>query len=459
MVDHGRKKIPQARLRAGRGRPRRRPDLSPGSASVLLPESGRLLQLVLDTIPARVFWKDRNLVYLGCNRLCALDAGLESPEQIIGKNDFELGWREQATQYRMDDRSVIETGQPKLDYQEPQRTPDGRLIRLRTSKIPLRDSQGDIVGVMGVYQEVTEQRLAQDALRESEVRFRTLVDLLPLGVEEADLQGIIQFSNLAHHKILGYSPGELIGKNILELSASSPEATRNLLRKITTEQLEPQPVYDKQRTQDGRVIDVRRDWNYLRDAEGRPIGLVSLITDISESKRMEAYLKHIATHDPLTDLPNRAYLYEHLRHAITLARRNQYTLAVLYLDIDGFKSVNDSFGHPTGDLLLWRISKRFRRNIRQSDLVARLGGDEFAFVLERVKQPEDAGLVAEKILRVLARPFRLQGAEIQITGSIGISFYPEHGGKPATLVRKADQAMYQAKRAGKNRYQQAGGEG
>ncbi len=146
-----------------------------------LRESQQMMQLVLDTIPVRVFWKDLESNYLGCNRAFALDAGLQSPEKIIGRNDFEMGWAEQAELYRSDDRLVMETGRPKLGYEEPQTTPDGCRIWLRTNKVPLRDAEGRIKGVLGTYEDITESKLMEKALRDAR-------DALEIRVEERTLE-------------------------------------------------------------------------------------------------------------------------------------------------------------------------------------------------------------------------------------------------------------------------------
>ena len=141
-----------------------------------LQESQQMLQLVLDTIPVRVFWKNLDSTYLGCNRPFALDAGLQSPEEITGKNDFEMGWAEHAELYRSDDRLVMETGSPKLGYEEPLTTPDGSRIWLRTNKVPLLDAEGRIKGVLGTYEDITESKRMEETLRASETRYRIVAD-------------------------------------------------------------------------------------------------------------------------------------------------------------------------------------------------------------------------------------------------------------------------------------------
>jgi PAS domain S-box-containing protein len=172
-------------------------------ADAALWESRELLQAVLDNIPARVFWKDTDLRYLGCNPLFARDAGFENPEELLGKDDFAMAWRDQAELYRSDDRAVIESGEPRLLFEEPQITPTGEQIELLTSKVPLRDARGRIVGVLGTYYDITERKRTQEAIRESEESLRQILEMLPVGVWVADTNGVILQANPAARSIWG----------------------------------------------------------------------------------------------------------------------------------------------------------------------------------------------------------------------------------------------------------------
>ncbi len=181
-----------------------------------------------------------------------------------------------------------------------------------------------------------------------------------------------------------------------------------------------------------------------------------LLLEIGERQRIEARLEHLATHDPLTDLPNRSLLEDRLKHALSRARRSQQSMALFFLDLDGFKPVNDAFGHRIGDLLLQTLSRRLRNCLRESDTIARIGGDEFAILLEGIADAEDAASIAEKILFTISQPFQFVNEETQseafITGSIGISIYPGSSHTPQTMLQNADAAMYSAKEKGKNNY-------
>jgi len=180
-------------------------------AQTALRRSQQMLQQVINTIPVRVFWKDRNLVYLGCNRLFAGDAGLTSPDQIIGKDDYAMIWRDQAELYRADDASVIESGTPKIN-EEPQTTPDGSTIWLRTSKIPILDADGSVIGVLGTYDDITERKQAEETIRQQQRLLRTVLDLIPAYVGMKDWNGRFYLANKQLAAVYGTTVEELVGK-------------------------------------------------------------------------------------------------------------------------------------------------------------------------------------------------------------------------------------------------------
>jgi diguanylate cyclase (GGDEF)-like protein len=175
--------------------------------------------------------------------------------------------------------------------------------------------------------------------------------------------------------------------------------------------------------------------------------------DISARKEREQRIQHLADHDALTGLLNRRLLEDRLQQSITLARRNDALVAVMLIDLDGFKAVNDQFGHLMGDYALRTVARRLRECVRESDTVARLGGDEFVILLSGQRVPDDSSLVAEKILAALTEPVAAGGRRFEIGASIGISIYPRDGTTPEALLKHADAAMYRVKEAGKNRYQ------
>jgi diguanylate cyclase (GGDEF)-like protein/PAS domain S-box-containing protein len=190
----------------------------------------------------------------------------------------------------------------------------------------------------------------------------------------------------------------------------------------------------------------------LRDADGAVIGLLGITREINELKRTELNLQHLATHDPLTGLPNRFLMTDRLNQTLAHYERGKTIFAVLFVDVDDFKQINDVRGHEFGDLVLQALSNTLVATVRGSDTVSRIGGDEFVIILETLGRREDAGFVADKILRSVAKPFTIKRHKVNLTVSIGISVHPDNGIDAELLLRAADYAMYLAKGQGKDRY-------
>jgi diguanylate cyclase (GGDEF)-like protein len=204
---------------------------------------------------------------------------------------------------------------------------------------------------------------------------------------------------------------------------------------------------------DGGVIWTNRTISLVRDAAGSPLYFIRVIEDITERKRLQQDLQHVAHHDPLTQLPNRALFYDRLTHTLAQAQRRSWTTGLMFVDLDGFKKVNDTLGHGVGDQLLRQVSERLTQCVRAEDTVGRLGGDEFAIILSELAHEQDGGLVAQKVIDALAKPFQIDGSEISVTASIGITACPSDVRNADALISHADAAMYDAKKMGKNNYQ------
>ncbi|WP_372877566.1 diguanylate cyclase domain-containing protein [Pseudomonas sp.] len=207
---------------------------------------------------------------------------------------------------------------------------------------------------------------------------------------------------------------------------------------------------------DGSIHWLRETGNVVKDANGQPIKMMGVVRDISEEKASVSRLKKIARHDPLTGLPNRLLLEESLAQALARARRNATRVALVFIDLNGFKQINDKHGHAVGDRVLVGTAQRLLQSLRESDMVARLGGDEFVVVIEGLtlgrSLHEEAQMIGEKILQRLSQPLSLGDASHQVGASLGIALYPEHGPNIDSLIHIADQAMYAAKRSGNNQY-------
>jgi len=268
-----------------------------------------------------------------------------------------------------------------------------------------------------------------------------------------DIQNNIIQINKAFTEITGYSPEEVAGKNprILKSGRHGQDfyhAMWEILLKTGSWQGE---VMDRRKN--GEVYPKWLSINVVRDEKGDISNYIALFSDITERKASYERIQHLAHFDALTNLPNRALLNEHLDMAIAVAKRNQTQLAIVFLDLDRFKIVNDSLGHHAGDLLLQIVSDRLKSCVRETDTVARLGGDEFVVLLGCIRESSDAARVAQKVVEAIAIPFILDGNEVNIGASIGIGIYPDNGLDSPTLIKNADAAMYHAKEHGRNNYQ------
>lgn len=294
-----------------------------------------LINNIINTVPVRIFWKDKEGTYLGANKLFLEDAQLRSVDEIIGKNDFEMPWGKTEGQlYRDDDISVMNSGNLKINFEESQTDDKGNIISLLTSKVPLEDEDGKIIGLLGTYVDITKQRNIENEL-----------------------------------------------------------------------------------------------------------------------KKQKDILHHQAHHDALTGLPNRLLFSDRLEQTIQKAKRNNSKIALLFIDLDHFKEINDSLGHDVGDKILKEVTYRLSKTIRKEDTLARLGGDEFTVILEDLSQGQDASTVATKILESLAKSMNIDNNVLYVSSSIGISIYPDDGVSAQNLLKYADSAMYKAKDEGRNNFQ------
>jgi diguanylate cyclase (GGDEF)-like protein/PAS domain S-box-containing protein len=595
-----------------------------------LAESRQVIDSIVNAVPARIFWKDRNLVYLGCNASFAHDAGFASPAELLGKDDYQMGWRDQAELYRADDRQVIETGQSKLLIEEPQTTPDGKNITLLTNKVPLRKPDGEVIGILGTYMDITERKRLEEIVRESDQKRDALLHAvargataimtaanLDEGIHEAmglvstairiDRTGVLERpavpgsppayryawnapdveikiderffdrpriwtpqlevwqSPLKDGKIIMADSLTATGdvKKMLDfIGAKSillvpifvdgkywgmagfdscrqeriwPDFEREILRMLADQigsaiqrdrylkeladanrivqntptilyRMRGEPslpmVYVSQNirlfghdpaaltaspllyrslihpddrvavaesmeratagesgviefrlmTSGGEYRWVENHFMPVLDKTGRLVEVEGLLSDVTERKAAADKIAVLARTDSLTGLANRTTFIERLRQLFAAGRRGAPTFALLYLDIDRFKDVNDTLGHPVGDHLLVTIGERMQKCIRETDLGARLGGDEFAVLQTDLGDTADAGTLAVKLRGAVAEPIQIAANELHITASIGIAIYGPDTVAPEDMLAHADVALYRAKEEGRDQY-------
>ena len=314
------------------------------------------------------------------------------------------------------------------------------------SSSPLRDSQGNVSGAILVQRDMASLRRAENALRESEERYRRLVEFCPDPIV-VHCDGKIVYANAASLGLAGATDSnQVVGRPLVDFI---PLGYQQLFANRHAQLLEAPEGWllgeGAILRLDGEVIQVESTTMPIT-YEGRP-AVQAVIRDITERKRAEAALTHQALHDSLTDLPNRTLLLDRLRQAIASARREGTSLSLLLMDLDGFKEINDTLGHHAGDLLLQQVGTRLRDGLRHVDTIARLGGDEFAVLLPGTGA-EGVLTVVANLLGRLQAPFTIEGQRVLIGASIGIAVSPEHGDEVDALLRRADVAMYAAKRSG-----------
>lgn len=302
---------------------------------------------------------------------------------------------------------------------------------------------------------LARQRAVADALASSEGLFRATFHQAATGIAHITPEGRILRANDKFCRMLGYSLQELRQRDLFALS---DEGEREAVRRFLAQRLVAHsPVLSPEmekayRRKDGGLLWVYEALGLVKDAQGRPDFLVVVTQDISAHKELEMRLSHDALHDALTGLPNRVMFNDRFARVLESARRYGRRAAVLYVDLDGFKSVNDQWGHAAGDQLLQQVARRLEDCVRAEDTVARLGGDEFGIVLAAIDQVEDCEVVADKVLSAMVQPFVLDSAVAQVSASVGAGLYPRHGSDADALLAQADAAMYAAKQAGKNRF-------
>lgn len=316
---------------------------------------------------------------------------------------------------------------------------------------PVKNSDGVVTHYVSVKSDITVRKVAERRLLESEASLRAILDNVPYLIWLKDVAGCFVAVNKSFFNSTGQTRMEdVLGKTDLDLW---PEA---LAKKYRADDAEVMSTHRQKLTEEmsldkGEVRWVETFKAPIMDVNGHLLGTTGFAQDITERKNAEEKIRHLAHYDALTDLPNRTLFSDRLKQAIAIAKRDGKEMALMFIDLDKFKPINDELGHHVGDLLLAEAAKRMQACVRESDTVARIGGDEFVVLLPIVESEQNAFLVAEKIRHALNQPFMLLGQSLNISSSTGIAIYPEHGSDETQLIKSADSAMYHAKESGRNR--------
>ena len=298
-----------------------------------------------------------------------------------------------------------------------------------------------------------ELRRAQEELEASRSRYADLYDFAPTGYLTFEKDGLIREVNLTGAGLLGVDRRRLINKPFSVFVFKDDRDTFRAHLRATLKRETRQVGEIRIKRKDGSVLPVQLQSVAAEGPEGDSAFCRTAAIDITERKRMEEAIRHRAHHDPLTDLPNRLLFRDILSIELAKAQRGKKRFAVLFLDLDRFKYINDTLGHDTGDKLLKEVAERLRRSVRASDTVSRMGGDEFNILLTEIAHADDIITIAQKVADSFRKPYVIGGHEFNMSTSIGISIYPEDGESMEALFKNADIAMYQAKEQGGNSYQ------
>ena len=450
--------------------------------------SRQMLQVVLDNIPQRVFWKDRQDNYLGGNKLFLQDAGMASLEELIGKNDFDMPWREDANLYRADDQEVMESSTPKLNIEEPHHKADGQAAWALTNKIPLKDTDNHVYGILGTYEDITARKQSEEQLQKLASELAILYDVsitinqsIDLHDTLADiLQAILNIEILALEKKavlflakderlvlaheIGHDQGGLpqfleehtsidfntclcgLAAKTGEIIVSKNSATdpRHSLQypEIPDHGHIIIPLQAKRRLVGVLCLYVAIATDISDEIKGLLITLGNQIGMAIDNATLYEETRALSLHDPLTGFANRRHMGIIMEDNLSKARRFGTSFSIIMFDIDHFKKFNDTYGHDEGDRILVQTANVVGNQLREIDLKVRFGGEEFIIILPDTpanRPPE----VAERIRLAVEQ-------EVSITISLGVTTYQE-GDSQNKLLKRADEALYRAKEQGRNR--------
>ena len=342
-----------------------------------------------------------------------------------------------------------------LEYQAMKK--DGSTFYAMALSVPIM-VDGVPVGIRGFILDITERKQAENMLRESEERYRLIAENTADIISVFDLNLNPTYISPAITKLRGYTVQEAMTKTLNQML--TPDSLQLAIKNFADQMaLESSGTADPTRTammeleeycKDGSTIWVELAASFLRDSNLKPTGVLTITRDITERKKAEEQIQYLATHDLLTNLPSLRFAKDRLSVALNMAHRYKKAVAVMFIDLDGFKDVNDTLGHDAGDYVLQQIAKHLLSCVRETDTVTRVGGDEFLIIATEINAPENVAQIAEKVIHLISQPIIFNGRQAVVSASIGIALFPDDGTDMDQLIKKSDEAMYRVKKAGKN---------
>ncbi len=416
-------------------------------AELNLQKSEKQKRLILDTVPDMVWLKDVDGRYLACNPTFERLFGAKEAN-IIGKTDYDFVEAGLAELFCRHDRAAMIADKPTINEEWVTFADNGQQVLLETTKTPFRADDGTVLGVLGIGHDVTEWKAAQDQLRLAASVFTHSQE----GIIITDANNRIVDVNPACLQMTGYSREEMLGANpsLLSSDKQSQEFYDEMWKTLAESGHWQGEVINRRKS--GEVYSEWLSIDTMYDEKGRLQHYVAVFSDITYIKEHKARLEQIAYNDALTGLPNRLLLRDRMQQALAQAKRHERLVAVCYLDLDGFKPINDSYGHKAGDQVLIEMGGRLQHAVRTGDTVARLGGDEFVLLMLDLYSIGELEQILGRLLQAVAQPFALPDENVTVSASIGIALHPLDDSEADTLLRHANQAMYVAKQQGKNRY-------
>ncbi|HEX3643954.1 MAG TPA: diguanylate cyclase [Vicinamibacterales bacterium] len=412
-----------------------------------LKDQRHFLETLVDNIPSGITVRSMRPENFGQYVLCSESNKLifDTGKEVLGKTVLDIMPAKYAAQIMEFDRQLLASPMPQ-DIVQVRDLPGKPARILHLLRAPIFSADGRVDYIITSAADITQERARNDELQLASKVFETTADAIVIS----DADDRVVMVNSAFSKLTGFDPEDVLGQ-ILAESPFRPIDVENSRARMEIQRRDGFLTAEVPRIRkDGTPLSLWVTASTVHNDDGTVRNYVRVFTDISLLKATQQRLEQLASFDALTGVPNRRLLNDRLEQTLRRMQRRNDGLAVMFIDLDGFKNVNDSHGHAIGDLALQAVASRLQRCVRSSDSVGRLGGDEFAIVLDGARLPADAALVGERIVAAMAEPLILEGHRLTLAASIGIAVYPDDGTDAASLLKSADEAMYRVKQAGRN---------